>query len=352
MKKILLTFIFCSFILNLFSQDHLVLKNGERIEAVVLNVGDDYVRYRLPGDPEGKMSIKDKSELSKIIYKDGKTEVFSDVDSQRDRTTSWDEKRAERDRERENERMEREQKRLDRENERIEREEERWEERAEREEERELRRDNRNFDYHYPIESDQPHHSSGREGRFNNNRHSRYFADNDGDFSGKRGLTEGYRGIVEAGYDIGVGDYGTNRLKFNVINGYQFNPYFSVGIGTGFRYYEYYGYYGYSEGEEDTWLIPFFADLRANFVDGPISPYLSVGIGYSFNASDDFKGAGFIFNPVVGINFKITEKQSMHIGLGFELQNMGKLKRYSGGVFVDETAKNCNAFSINLGVSF
>jgi len=80
--------------------------------------------------------------------------------------------------------------------------------------------------------------------------------------SGSGGLTKGYVGIVEAGYQAGIGDHGAGRLKVNVINGYQFNPYFSAGVGIGLRYYT---------NADAAWL-PLFLDLRANFMDGPISP--------------------------------------------------------------------------------
>ncbi len=35
------------------------------------------------------------------------------------------------------------------------------------------------------------------------------------------GLQKGYRGITEIGYQFGLGDYGMDRLKMNIINGGQ-----------------------------------------------------------------------------------------------------------------------------------
>jgi hypothetical protein len=97
------------------------------------------------------------------------------------------------------------------------------------------------------------------------------------------GLQSGYKGIVELGYQIGIGDYGMDRLKLNIINSYKINPYFSLGFGTGLRYYF----------DAEAAVIPVFADFRTNFINNKISPYLSLGVGYSFDATNDFEGGFF-----------------------------------------------------------
>jgi hypothetical protein len=154
------------------------------------------------------------------------------------------------------------------------------------------------------------------------------------------GLQSGYKGIVELGYQIGTGDYGMDRLKLNIINGYQINPYFSLGFGTGLRYYF----------DAEAALIPLFADFRANFIDNKISPYLSLGVGYSFDATNGFEGVGFLLNPTVGVSFKVSDKSAMNVGLGYEMQ---KMKFYD--YWYDDTYtynENSGAISINVGISF
>lgn len=149
------------------------------------------------------------------------------------------------------------------------------------------------------------------------------------------GLQSGYKGIVELGYQIGTGDYGMDRLKLNIINGYQINPYFSLGFGTGLRYYF----------DAEAALIPVFADFRANFMNNKISPYLSLGVGYSFDATNDFEGVGFLLNPTVGVSFKVSDKSAMNVGLGYEMQKMDFYYYYS-------SSENSGAISINVGISF
>lgn len=154
------------------------------------------------------------------------------------------------------------------------------------------------------------------------------------------GLQSGYKGIVELGYQIGTGDYGMDRLKLNIINGYQINPYFSLGFGTGLRYYF----------DAEAALIPLFADFRANFIDNKISPYLSLGVGYSFNATNDFEGVGFLLNPTVGVSFKVSDKSAMNVGLGYEMQKMDFY--YVGYYDYYSSSENSGAISINVGISF
>ncbi|MBG0859396.1 MAG: hypothetical protein IQL11_07810 [Bacteroidales bacterium] len=149
------------------------------------------------------------------------------------------------------------------------------------------------------------------------------------------GLKPGYKGIVELGYQLGVGEYTLDRLKLNIINGYQISTYLSVGLGTGLRYYL----------NSNKVLIPVFADFRANFMNKNLSPYFSFGIGYSLDADYHFEGAGMIINPAAGVNYKISDKLTMNFGLGYELQKL----RLSAG---DPSTSNFGAASFNVGLSF
>lgn len=139
----------------------------------------------------------------------------------------------------------------------------------------------------------------------------------------------GYKGILELGYQIGDG---MGRLKLNFINGSQINPTFSLGFGTGVRYYY----------DAQMVLIPIFGDFRANFINYQISnqlfPYLSVGVGYSFDATYSFEPTGFLFEPAVGLCYVISDKSLLNFGLGFEVQG------YYGS--------SLNALSFNVGISF
>ena len=152
------------------------------------------------------------------------------------------------------------------------------------------------------------------------------------------GLQSAYKGIVELGYQFGLGDYGTDRIKLDMINGYQIKPYLSLGVGTGLRYYFF----------DEALLIPLFADFRVNFTDNHISPYLSLGVGYSFDATNSFEGAGFLLNPTVGACLKISNKSVINVGLGYEMQRMQFYRYFLHRVHTE----NSGALSLVVGISF
>jgi outer membrane protein assembly factor BamA len=139
----------------------------------------------------------------------------------------------------------------------------------------------------------------------------------------------GYKGIVEMGYSFGKRGYNYDMLKLNIINGYQLNPYFSIGFGTGLRYILL----------RSRTLVPVFADFRSIFTENKVSPYLSLAVGYSFNTTINFNGYGFLLNPTAGVIFKVSNKTALNVGIGYDLQ---KSKHYY----------NINAISINVGIAF
>ncbi|WP_016777578.1 hypothetical protein [Anaerophaga thermohalophila] len=151
------------------------------------------------------------------------------------------------------------------------------------------------------------------------------------------GLKNGYRGIAEVGYGFAVGDYGLDRIMVNFVNGYQLNPHFFFGVGTGLRYY--------SEAD-NAMVVPFFADFRTYFMDRNFSPNIGIGIGYSFEASEGFEGLGLLFNPSVGVDFEVGNDLFMNVGMAYEMQRI-EFEYYGRSTF-----ENSGAISLNVGVLF
>lgn len=160
--------------------------------------------------------------------------------------------------------------------------------------------------------------------------------------TGDSPLSAGYRGIVETGFALGVGDFAADRITLNSVHGYQFNPHFFAGLGTGARYYY----------DSSSFVVPVFADFRVNLLDRKTSPYLAVGIGYSFDANSNFEGFGLLVNPSVGISFAVSKKSVMHVGAGYELQRAKAYyyDYYSGHSW--SSNESMSAISINIGISF
>lgn len=97
----------------------------------------------------------------------------------------------------------------------------------------------------------------------------------------------GYRGFVEAGYTVGTGN-SSDAISLTTSHGYQINPYVFVGGGAGVNYFH----------GPDSWSVPIFATGRGTLIDGPISPFLDIKIGYA--AADV---SGFYFSPTIGCRF-------------------------------------------------
>jgi hypothetical protein len=76
MKTILFIVAFVVLAFNSFSQDYMVLKDGEKVAITILHVADEYVRYRLFGDRSGKMYAKVTSKISKLIFQDGTVKTY------------------------------------------------------------------------------------------------------------------------------------------------------------------------------------------------------------------------------------------------------------------------------------
>ena len=158
---------------------------------------------------------------------------------------------------------------------------------------------------------------------------------------GGKGLQSGYKGIVQSGFSFGVGDYGMNRFVLDFINAYQINPYFSLGLGIGAR-----NYYDFNAPV----LVPIFADFRGNFIDKSVSPYLSLGVGYSFDATDSFGSVGFFLNPTAGVTIMIHRKHSLNFGVGYEMQRMNFFVTDWRNNY--EFTKNSGAINLVLSISF
>lgn len=145
------------------------------------------------------------------------------------------------------------------------------------------------------------------------------------------------------GYQIGLGVFGMDRIKLDFINGYQINPFFSLGVGTGMRYYF----------DAKAASIPIFADFRANLINHNVSPYFSIGVGYSFDATIKFEPVGFLLNPTFGISFKVSDESILNVGIGYEMQRM-KFIRYFFGQNINrygvKSKENSDVISFSIGI--
>ncbi|MBO5720562.1 MAG: hypothetical protein J6R61_03420 [Bacteroidales bacterium] len=147
-----------------------------------------------------------------------------------------------------------------------------------------------------------------------------------------------YKGFFDFGYTIGVGYRGEGRISMSTTHGVQIIPYLYIGAGLGFKYYHYSGSMG----------LPLYADIRANFLKGRITPFLDFRAGYSF--LDDW---GAYVSPTVGCNFGYGRKAGFSVALGYEFQKAEFYHYdYYGGGYSYTSYENCGGFVIKVGVDF
>ena len=169
----------------------------------------------------------------------------------------------------------------------------------------------------------------------------------------QRGRGKWYAGIIEAGYGLGVGEYGIDNFRLNFINGFRIGQTFSAGLGIGVRRY-------YVERENFTdhhslvsgkVQIPVFLDLRKTFSTKKVTPYLALGIGNStrFSAGDTTTvKEGLLFTPSGGIWFNFSSRFALFCGVAYEMQKMEYL------LLADDSRykKNTSSVSLNIGIAF
>jgi len=178
-----------------FSQDLISLKKGNRIEVIVTEITPTLIRYKLFTDPKGRTYFVYKDDVTGIMYQDGRIETFDQPGEHMIESKPVENRR--------------------------------------RENSRTINRSNNNRNQTNDITSsdDRNNRPSTQRSTPRNNRPSIQRP------TRSSGLQSGYKGIIEWGYYFGVGDYVYDRANFSFINGYQVNPYFSFGVGTGIHYY-------------------------------------------------------------------------------------------------------------------
>lgn len=129
-----------------------------------------------------------------------------------------------------------------------------------------------------------------------------------------------YRGFVDAGYSIGVGDYDFGRFEVNTTHGYQFNPYLFLGAGVGLHFMS-----SYKTSDMEIPLdvrdskvdIPVYANVHCNFSKKKVAPFVDVKGGtYVTN------NGGLYVNASVGCRVAINEKQAVNVSVGYASEKL------------------------------
>lgn len=93
---------------------------------------------------------------------------------------------------------------------------------------------------------------------------------------------------------------------------YCLNPDWSMGIGTGFIS-------NMNPDGNDVNIVPLYATCRWYWKDRRWSPYLDMSAGYAFATSTGADGGAYV-SPMIGINYHITGRLSLDMGIGYLYQ--------------------------------
>ena len=146
----------------------------------------------------------------------------------------------------------------------------------------------------------------------------------------------GYKGFIDFGGVIGIGNRGDGAIAVSTTHGYQFNPYFFFGAGIGIEYHM----------NWETFFIPVFADIKTYFLNKNISPFLGLKAGYSV-----YDGKGCYINPHIGVTLSSSPRFGMNLTIGYNMQKAKindrpkNIKNYKDNMAI-------NGISIKLGFVF
>jgi hypothetical protein len=127
-----------------------------------------------------------------------------------------------------------------------------------------------------------------------------------------------YVGIIEVGLiDYPKSSENLPRFSINVVNGYQFNPFFALGLGV-----------GADISKDKVYDIPVTADARLYMKRRKSAPFFSLGLGYNLRiqqgqyVSSNNTASGLAFNPAIGGRFAVNKKAAIALSVGYKLLAM------------------------------
>lgn len=194
--------------------------------------------------------------------------------------------------------------------------------------------------------------------------------------------TSGYKGFLDFGYGMKMGDISTSRIEIMTSHGYQLNPYFFMGVGAGVNLYSDGLYYmgvqpwtkdqvtaGVKDSMNISMTIPIFADFRFNFTDkGNIIPFAGLKLGYSMGLADSeyddkdasgvgarktetkLESVGLFASPSIGAKIMVSSSFAINMSFGYTIQTFTHYPE--GDATMQSSTKNNGAISIRLGLEF
>jgi hypothetical protein len=142
---------------------------------------------------------------------------------------------------------------------------------------------------------------------------------------------KGFRVFTDLGYTFGskkvIG--GGGRVELSPSIGYQIHPYLYMGAGLGLHYYI--DAVNFYSSASPLVLSP-FADIRSNFTDDAVTPFLGIKAGYTFSIK------GLYIASSLGLKFKTGAHTAMSLSLGYTYQSAETVD-----IYISDSKKNNKA---------
>lgn len=143
------------------------------------------------------------------------------------------------------------------------------------------------------------------------------------------------------GSGISMNTPSSTPVTWQFLGYYNLTPRWSVGLGTGLSFYE-------------KMLMPLYGDVRFQMgKERKFTPYAEFAIGGAFAPANDANG-GFFMNPSFGVQYPLKNKMKLQLAVGYEWQELKRLKKQTGPYFVKEFSEALfhNSISFRVGVRF
>lgn len=139
------------------------------------------------------------------------------------------------------------------------------------------------------------------------------------------------------GTGLPMSEPSSTPFTWQALGYYNLSSRWAVGVGTGLLFYE-------------KMLIPIYGDIRFQIGrERKITPYAEFAAGYAFAPSGNANG-GFFMNPSFGIQYPLKNKIKLQFAVGYELQELERLKKQADNYFMKEFAEQLSHHSISFKI--
>lgn len=143
------------------------------------------------------------------------------------------------------------------------------------------------------------------------------------------------------GTGISMNTPSSTPIAWQIIGYYNLTERWSVGIGTGLSFYE-------------KTLIPIYGDVKFQIgKQRKFTPFAEFAIGGSFAPTSEANG-GFFMHPSIGIQYPIKNKIRLQLAIGYEWQELERLKKQTDDYFQKVFSEKLfhHSITVKIGVEF